>query len=323
VQRGLANQPIFSQLEDYAAFERVLPGVLRRSGARVHAYCWTPTAIHLVLQIEEISVGRFMQALTGRYGRHLQRCTGKPVHYFRYPYQAAVIDANEWLLKLVQYVHYVPVFARLAGSCDGYPRSSHRAYAGDRNVAWLYMRTVMRLLGGVAANGNASHMLEAYRDLMSRTPTPADVAQLEGRRPSSLVIGSPEFVASIPRRAVPGSGSLDAIIQTVTSTLGVKREHVLSRSRNREPALARALIAWYASERGVATLTDVARRVRRDPSTLSMAISRYRVSRPELFKLNALHYVAAGNGDEYRDEAGEQALAEEIQGGGLRHPPPL
>jgi hypothetical protein len=48
------------------------------------------------------------------------------------------------------------------------------------------------------------------------------------------------------------------------------------------------------------------------------------VSRPELFKLNALHYVAAGNGGEYLDETGKQALPEESQGEGLRpHPLPL
>ena len=65
----------------------------------------------------------------------------------------------------------------------------------------------------------------------------------------------------------------------------------LSNSRQREVTLARALIAWYATERRVATLSEVARYLRRDPSTLSVAVSRYRLCRPELFKLTALHDV--------------------------------
>jgi hypothetical protein len=77
----------------------------------------------------------------------------------------------------------------------------------------------------------------------------------------------------------------------VTCRLGVDREHVLSNSRQREVTLARALIAWYATERRVATLSEVARYLRRDPSTLSVAVSRYRLCRPELFKLTALHDV--------------------------------
>jgi hypothetical protein len=51
------------------------------------------------------------------------------------------------------------------------------------------------------------------------------------------------------------------------------------------------LIGWYATERRVATLSEVARRLRRDPSTLSVAISRYRTCRPELFHLAAMHDV--------------------------------
>jgi hypothetical protein len=48
------------------------------------------------------------------------------------------------------------------------------------------------------------------------------------------------------------------------------------------------LITWYATERGVATLAEVARRLERDPSTLFVGVERYRNLRPELFNLTAL-----------------------------------
>jgi len=74
----------------------------------------------------------------------------------------------------------------------------------------------------------------------------------------------------------------------VSCTLGVERSEVLSRSRQRRLSLARALITWYATERGVATLAEVARRLERDPSTLFVGVERYRTLRPELFNLTAL-----------------------------------
>jgi hypothetical protein len=77
---------------------------------------------------------------------------------------------------------------------------------------------------------------------------------------------------------------------------------VFSRSRQRQLALARALIAWFATERRICTLSEVARRLRRDPSTLSVAISRYRELRPDLFKLNALHYLVPIGSQEMRVE---------------------
>lgn len=84
---------------------------------------------------------------------------------------------------------------------------------------------------------------------------------------------------------------MDQIIHTVSQALGVERDHVMSSSRRRDLALARALIAWFAIERRVATLTEVARLLKRDPSTLSVAITRYSVSRQDLFRLNSLYYL--------------------------------
>jgi hypothetical protein len=89
-------------------------------------------------------------------------------------------------------------------------------------------------------------------------------------------------------RVYRSSYSLDQVIDTVSCTLGVERSEVLSRSRQRRLSLARALITWYATERGVATLAEVARRLERDPSTLFVGVERYRNLRPELFNLTAL-----------------------------------
>ncbi len=104
------------------------------------------------------------------------------------------------------------------------------------------------------------------------------------------VLGDRQFMADIPRhmRVYRSSYSLDQVIDTVSSTLGVERSEVLSRSRQRRLSLARALITWYATERGVATLAEVARRLERDPSTLFVGVERYRTLRPELFDLTAL-----------------------------------
>jgi hypothetical protein len=134
-----------------------------------------------------------------------------------------------------------------------------------------------------------------YDAFMARCPAPEDVVQFERVGSNDLrVIGSQEFLDNLPRnsRTYRSKASLDQIIHTVTCRMGVERDLVLSNSRQREFTLVRALIAWYATERGVATLSEVARCLRRDPSTLSMAISRYRVRRPELFKITAMHDIS-------------------------------
>lgn len=287
VQRGNAHQPVFHTPDDYALFERLLSNALRRTGARVHAYCWMPEAIHLIVQVQQIPVGRVMQAFTSRYACCMHRLTGRSGHFFGQSYKAVLIEPDAYLLRLVRHVHHLPQRAPLSNSAATHAPTSHGAYMREAVVPWLTRRTVQRLI-------EASQQFSSYDDLMACAPSAEDVDLFDRCAVSGVrVLGSDEFRASLPwqQRPYKTRTTLDQVITTVTCQLGVEREHVLSRSRQGELTLARTLIAWYATERGIATLSEVARRMRRHPSTLSMAISHYRSCRPELFKLTALHDV--------------------------------
>jgi hypothetical protein len=253
----------------------------------VHAYCWAPQAIHMLVQIDEVSVGRFMQGLTSRYARSIHQRAGESGHFFQQRYQAMLVDSDTYLLKLLRYIHYIPELLGLVDDARDYPHTSHRAYLRAAEVPWLATRKALHAFGEDDA-------ISAYRESMSHAPSAQDLALFErGGTDDLRVIGSPEFLRNLPResRTYRSKVSLDQVIHSVTFAMGVEREHVLSSSRKRDLALARALIAWFAMERRVCTLSEVARRLRRDPSTLSVAVSRYRERRPDLFKLNSLHYL--------------------------------
>ena len=298
VQRGSTHQPVFARQEDYPVFERLLAAGLRRNGTSVHAYCWTPQAIHLLVQIDEVSVGRFMQGLTSRYARSIHQRAGESGHFFQQRYQATLLDAETYLLKMLHYIHYIPQLTGLVPDARTYQHSSHKVYQGEADIPWLSTRKALHSFG-------EEDTKSAYRNLMSDVPSQQDAVLFErGGNNDLRVIGSPEFLQSLPResRTYRSKVSLDEIIHSVTCAIGVERDHVLSASRKRELALARALIAWFAMERRVCTLSEVARRLRRDPSTLSVAVSRYRSSRPDLFKLNSLHYLVPLGPQEIRAE---------------------
>lgn len=306
VQQGSTHHPIFAQPEDYELFERLLAAALNRTDSRLHAFCWTPSAIHMVVQIDEISVGRFMQGLTGRYARNIHQRDGASGHFFQQRYRALLVDPDEYLLKLIHYIHYLPVLGGLAHDPVEFAHSSHCAYLGVAQVPWLNTRSALRSLNEDAAR--------VYVELMSSPPSAQAIKLFEKGGPNDLrVIGGAEFLSNLPRRSrtYRSKVTLEQIIYTVTSALGVDREHVLSTSRKRELAMARALIAWFATERHVATLSEVARQLRRDPSTLSVAISRYRVCRPDLFKLTALHYMVPLGASSFRMPESEGSGIEE------------
>lgn len=295
VQRSNARQPIFTEPADYATFERLLATMLARCRARVHAYCWDTDAIRLVVQISDMPVGRLMQRLSSQYARRVHRRQGESGHLFQQRYQALLIDPEAYLLKLIRYLHLLPVRGGRAAELDDYELSSHRAYLGKSEVPWLTTSVALRMLAQRSAAArhlpNADAPQAYRRHMLDSVPPEDDINFDRGGADDPRVLGDRQFMTQIPRsqRVHRSAYSLDQVIDTVSCTLGLERTEVLSRSRQRRLALGRALITWYATERGVATLAEVSRRLQRDPSTLFVAVERYRTLRPELFNLTALH----------------------------------
>jgi REP element-mobilizing transposase RayT len=286
VQRSNARQPIFAEPSDYLTFERLLSSMLARCRVRAHAYCWEKEAIHLVLQITDMPVGRFMQRLSSQYARRVHRRAGELGHLFQQRYHALLIDPDVYLLRLIRYLHLLPVRSGRAAGPDEYRLSSHDAYAGTTRPPWLTTSVGLRML-----SQNVDQAQQAYRRLMFEQSALEEAALFERGGPiDPRVLGDSDFMRAIPRnmRTYRSVYSLEQVIDTVSCTLGVDRDEILSKSRQRRLAMARALVTWYATERGVATLAEVSRRLQRDPSTLFVAVERYRNLKPDLFNVASL-----------------------------------
>jgi len=227
-----------------------------------------------------------MQRLSSQYARRVHRRQGNGGHLFQQRYHSLLIDPDAYLLKLIRFLHFIPVRSGAVRDPNDYALSSQRAYLGMTQIPWLTTSVALRMLAQ-----RPEQARYAYRRLMFEAPAVDEGAHFErGCDDDPRVLGDRQFMADIPRhmRVYRSSYSLDQVIDTVSCTLGVERSEVLSRSRQRRLSLARALITWYATERGVATLAEVARRLERDPSTLFVGVERYRTLRPELFNLTAL-----------------------------------
>lgn len=285
-QFGSVRQPLFSAPEHHETFERCFSAALQRTGTRAIAYCCLPCRIHLVLQVGTVPLGRFLQCYAGPYVRALHLLTDESGHLFARRYHAVLIDPQRWLPPLIRYIHYLPVTLGLA-SLDTYPYSSHFDYLGRRKRAWLHQRIALRAIAAHEdGRGN-------YARLMRRRPAAEEIQQLQAGEADPRVLGDRNFVATLPRsvRRARSGMSLEKITRNVTLMLNVQHAELFSRARLRGPALARSVIAWHATELGIARLSTVANYLGRDPATITLGIARHRVRRPELFRLDALHHL--------------------------------
>jgi putative transposase len=267
ILRGNGGQPIFFGETDHTQLEGLLAEGVRRFGYRIHAYCWMPNHIHLLLQAGRIGLPKILQNLAFRYARWVNRHQRRRGHLFQGRYQAILVDGDRYLLELVRYIHLNPVRAGLTGRPSAYPHSSHRAYLGRAAVPWLHTDWVLGQFAGTAAVAR-----RRYRGFVEEALAQGPRPDLYHGAGDTRILGDDRFVESVERQArqlrrkpLP----LEAIVAATATILGVEPRRLCSASRERNLARARALAAYLVTEHGDGTLTSLARILRRDLATLS------------------------------------------------------
>ena len=133
--------------DDRRLLTRIVREIFVDCGAQLHAYCYMTNHVHALLQVSDTPLSRIMLLVAGRYARAVQARLQTTGHLFEKRYHALLVDADEYLLTLLRYIHLNPVRANLASSPDEYPWSSHHAYLGSRSEPWVTTEFALRMLG--------------------------------------------------------------------------------------------------------------------------------------------------------------------------------
>jgi len=270
--RGNHRQDIFYEPRHREWLNDIVAEVIRRFGARIHAYCWMTNHLHMLAQVGEIPLGEVIRHIAGPYARKVQAHIQTTGHLFQKRYDARLVDADAYLLELIRYIHLNPVRAELVKTPTDYSWSSHRVYLGISKQEW-----VTTDYGLAMFHQQRGHAIAAYREFVEHACSDLTSPLLASSSTDVRVLGSDEFV----RKAIGGTTQprstrkLDDVIEEVSRELSVSIAQLESKSAYREVVRARALIAHRCVRNGVASLAAVARRFNRDESTLRESIKRY------------------------------------------------
>ena len=145
--RGNNGQSIFS-----SDFERCRFCLLMQEGAeryqhRILAFCFMTNHIHLVIQLGDVSLSKICQNLTFRYTRFYNRRHKTIGHLFQARFKSILIDGNDYLKKLIRYIHLNPIRAQITDDPLNYRWSSHQAYLMQNEFLWLARDTGLHFFG--------------------------------------------------------------------------------------------------------------------------------------------------------------------------------
>jgi len=278
ILRGNHRQAIFTEPSDRQMLDALVAETLERFDARAHAYCWMTNHMHLALQVADAPLGPIVRRIAGVYARRIQQRLPTTGHLFERRYRSVLVDADTHLLRLVRYIHLNPLRAGLVADPADYPWSGHRAYLGLASIPWLTTDFTLRLLGT-----NRSSARRAYARLISAGGDPDDSEQFSRGMPGDTrVLGDDGFLARItatgsrvpPTR--PSLPTLEQVIAAAAREAGCTVEALASASKARAVADARCHVTERALAAGIATISQIARRLNRSHSSLIEALQRRR-----------------------------------------------
>ena len=118
MNRGRRSESIFIEKRDYSGFIRLLKDTSGMWNLRIAAYCLMPNHYHILVQTPDANISRCMRHIDGVYTQRFNRfyqCDGP---LFRGRYKSILIDADQYLLQLVRYIHRNPIKIGLTDQLD-------------------------------------------------------------------------------------------------------------------------------------------------------------------------------------------------------------
>ena len=220
MNRARRGQDLFVDKADYQQFIDLLQETTDLFNVRVAAYCLMPTHYHLMLQTPDANLSRCMRHLNGVYTQRYNVSHSCDGTLFRGRYKSILVDADNYVLQLVRYIHRNPLKAGLVKRLDQYVWSSHKGYLSKaKKWNWIYKHFVLDML-----TTQINSQIQIYKQFMAQEQDENLVRVLDGKNPPSM-LGSEKFISWIKDlffkkkkdKEVPASKELAPDLDTIIS----------------------------------------------------------------------------------------------------------
>jgi putative transposase len=285
ILRGNADHPIFLNDRGRHHFYELIGEGVERFGYRVHGFCLMTNHVHLLIQVGEIPLSRIIHNLTLRYTAWLNRRHSRIGHLFHGRYKALLVDAENYLLELVRYIHLNPVRAGMVKRADEYRWTGHRVMAGLENLPWMTTDWILSQFGSSLAVAR-----KRYESFVDEAIGGGERKEFRQGTHDGRIIGDDAFAEMAMRSAEEKSRcaiTMDDVVTLVCRHYGVSEPEMAAPGKVRRTSEARAAAALLVRELPGLSLTALATRLGREVSALSRA-ARLRAKTPDESAMTAL-----------------------------------
>ena len=131
--RGINQQQIFEDREDYEKFLEILKDCKAICEFKLFAYCLMGNHIHLLIQEGTESLEQVFKRLCGRFVYWYNVKYRRVGHLFQDRFKSEPVDSDEYFFTVLRYIHQNPTKAGLCKSVEGYAYSSYIEYFNENS----------------------------------------------------------------------------------------------------------------------------------------------------------------------------------------------
>ncbi len=269
--RGNNGNKIFHEDADCCRLSLLLQEGIARFGHRIHAFCFMPNHIHLVLQASDFPVSKIIHNFSFRYSHFFNRKNEKKGHVFQGRYKSILLDAQGYLKRLVRYVHSNPVRAGLVSHLEEYRWTSHLDYLNDSkgHFHWVTTNEVLSHFGETYDHARKQYLSFHHQDIEDLK----DEKLFSKGNYQGTILGDEEFVSKIncahSQETTLEEVPLSVAVEQACSFFSVTLEDVQSSGKSRSMSYIRAILATLVNKNPQWTLKELSQLLNRDATSLS------------------------------------------------------
>ena len=131
--RGINQQTIFEDDEDYFKFVETLENYKAVSGYKVFAYCLMSNHIHILLKVEKEDLDLIMKRVAGSYVYWYNWKYYRKGHLFQDRFKSEPVEDDSYFMTVLRYIHQNPIKAGITDNVDNYRFSSYNDYISEES----------------------------------------------------------------------------------------------------------------------------------------------------------------------------------------------
>ncbi|WP_415406216.1 transposase [Sulfurovum sp. CS9] len=128
INRGVEQRIVFKEPDDYEYFEELMCFYAKSYSITLHNYCLMSNHYHLLLEIHQENLSKFMKQLNSNYAIYFNKKYGRSGHLWQGRFKSWYATDEAYLYTLMLYIEQNPLKANMVKALEEYPYSSYHYF---------------------------------------------------------------------------------------------------------------------------------------------------------------------------------------------------